>query len=87
MPVIDWRFITTGGQFLRVSAVERVDAVGPDLALEGLRCLLAAVWVTWGGAGSSRQRHLWTWLPSNLLLLWRGSLKPSGNEVEWCWTI
>lgn len=32
--VVDGRFVTSGGEFLRVAGVEGVDAVGADLALE-----------------------------------------------------
>lgn len=40
--VVDGRFVAAAGEFLRVAGIQRVDAVGADLALE-------ATWVADGG--------------------------------------
>jgi hypothetical protein len=87
MPVIDWRFVATSGQLLRVAAVESVDAVRPDLALKRLS-LRITVWVAWSWAWAGRKRCLRAWLPSDLLLLWRwAALEAARDEMERCWTV
>ena len=86
MPVIDWRLVATRRQLLRV-AVEGVDAVRPDLALKRLG-LHVTVWIAWSWAEAGRKRRLGTWLPSNLLLLWRwAALEAARDEMEGCRTV
>lgn len=51
MPVIDGTLVPAGGEFLRVPAVERVDAVRADLALESARLMRRGVGVTCWAVG------------------------------------
>ena len=63
--IINWTLVTACCEFLWVAAVEGVDAVGSDLALEA--AWIRVVRITWDGGGL--EGSLGAGLPSDLLWL------------------
>lgn len=82
MSVVDGGLIASSRELLRIAAVQSVNAIRSDLALESLSCEVRVVgWI------DSRCSCVWTWLASNVTLRWWSRLDSTRDEVEWRRTI
>ena len=81
VPIVDWRLVTGGRQFLWVATIQCVNAVRPDLTLE-LLLLLHIERIAGARSWTGRYCHLRTWLATNFLMRWRRTLEATWNKVK-----